>query len=663
MTQKTQSPFGSWKSPISPQLITQSSISFVEAKSYNNNLYFIEMRPSEKGRYVLRRFNAAETDRSIDDVKATNGVNVRGRVHEYGSDAWLVLEKQLPVKGLRNADQEQVLYSDFETQSLYLNERLIEDGTKTERRYANGVEDAVNDSFIYVCEDHSVVSKGEAKEPKNSIVQWKYDAEKDTFSLTTIAEGHDFYSSPALSSDGQRIAFVAWNHPQMPWDSTVLYEYNRSTGETTKIAGDGEESIMFPTYSPDDTLYFISDRSDGYWNIHRAGQDQQVECIFQKKAEFTSPAWRFGFVTFAFLDKDTLFCVHGSDQGAQLIKYDIPNRKATNQNAPFLSMSFLQLSQDKSKLFFIGGHPTEPTAVAEYNISTGEFHKIRVECEVDIDKSYYSVPQSLTFPSGDGVAYGYFYAPTNPEFEGPDGEKPIVLLKVHGGPTSAASTNFNLKYQFWTSRGIAVFDVNTAGSTGFGRDFRRKLYKNWGVYDIQDCKNAVKFLGQQGLANPKAAVIDGGSAGGYTTLACLAFTDAFAAGCSLYGVADLELLAAHTHKFESRYLDKLIGEYPKEKDIYIKRSPIHSIDSIKAPLLLLQGDEDKIVPPEQAEVMYNTMKEKGSVVALKMFKGEQHGFRGSEAQIQSLEMELYFFSKVLGFQPADNCTQVAIENL
>lgn len=651
-----EAPFGSWSSPISAKLVTKSTIDFREAKSFGNTFYFIEMRPEEKGRYVLCKINESN---KIEDVEFSVNANVRSRVHEYGGDAFLIFQQE-------GSQDHHVIFTDFSTQSLYLDNECIVDGKISKKRFTNGFYDKIHNSFIFICEDHSVLEgENPEKEAKNCLVEIYFDKNASSWKIQIISEGHNFYSSPNVSSDGEKIAFVAWNHPNMPWDNTLLYEFDRKSGKTRLVAGN-DESIMHPVYSPDNTLYFISDRNGSqsqYWNLFRENKESHdIESVVEINSDLAYPAWNFSIPSFLFLDENHIISSYSEDK-SNIFIYDIEKKNMELHKTQYSHIYALSLLDDKKNLFFFGQHSQIPTEIVRYNLQTREFQVIKQSSKTEIDKSFFSVPQKVEITGRDYISHGFYYPPTNPNYIGSKDEKPIVLIKAHGGPTGAASTAFNIQYQYWTSRGIAIMDVDYIGSTGYGREFRRKLYGNWGIYDVEDCCGAIKSLASKGLADENRILIDGRSAGGFTTLACLAFTDKFAAGASLYGIADLELLLHDTHKFESRYLDQLIGEYPKDKHKYYERSPIHYADKITAPLLLLQGDEDKIVPPNQAIEMFKILQEKGQPVALRMFKGEQHGFRSSEAIIESLESELYFFGKVLKFAPADLDYELEIANM
>lgn len=642
----TEAPLGDWVSPVTTELITGKSIRLGAARAGPDGLvYWLEGRPTEAGRSVLVRRNAAG---AIEDVtpEASSGFNVRTRVHEYGGGEYVL-------------GKDAVYFSNFKDQRLYkqsLGKTLSAPDAITPAdaglRYADAVVDEKRNRLIAVQEDHS--GKGEAVNTVASV-------DLQTGKATVLASGKDFYSNPRLSADGARLAFVCWSHPNMPWDDTFLYvadvASDGSLSNERQVAGGKDESTLQPVWLSDNTLIFISDRS-GWWNLYKdQGPGKEPWHILQVPAEFGSPSWVFGIQNYAALPDGRLVADYSdpSSAGSELIIIDPATGETVGVKSPY--SSFGSLSVAGGKLVTVGGSPTRPSEVAvldfKSDIATAgseQWTSLKRAIDVDIDVGYLSAPEAVEFLTENGnTAFMNFYAPKNKDYKLPDGHKAPLLVKIHGGPTSQASTGFNLAWQFWTSRGYSVADVNYGGSTGYGREYRNRLRGSWGIVDVDDCCNAARHLAQQGKVDPKRLCITGGSAGGYTTLAALAFKDVFRAGASHYGVADCELLAQETHKFESRYLDLLIGPYPQDKKTYEQRSPIRSIDGFTDPIIFFQGTEDEVVPPNQAEVMYEAIKKKGVPTALVMFEGEQHGFRGSNAIRRALEGELYFYGAVLGF--------------
>ncbi|BAW97054.1 prolyl oligopeptidase family protein [[Synechococcus] sp. NIES-970] len=635
-------PYGAWRSPITSDLIVSSSIGLGAVAWAGGELYWLEGRPQEKGRNVLVKRTAAETAVDI----TPPGFNVRSRVHEYGGGAFVI------------AEDGTVYFSNDGDRRVYVQApgqapRALT--PENERRYADFMLDAARNRLICVSEDHS----DGGHEPKNDLVAIALD----TGAVEILVEGNDFYTSPRLSPDGQSLAWVSWDHPDMPWDNSQLWvaaiQADGSLGEKTLIAGGNDESVVEPRWSPGGVLYFSSDRS-GYWNLYRYNEGQ-VEAIYPAEAEFGYPHWVFGESILGFIDEQTLVCTY-NDQGTWKLATLNPQRRAlTPIPVPYSTISYLQVHG--TTLAFIGGSATRPTAIVTHDLFRGESHRVKEASTLQIEAGYLSQPQAIAFPTENGqVAHGWYYPPTNPDFQAPADTAPPLLVKSHGGPTAMASASLNLRIQYWTSRGFAFVDVNYGGSTGYGRAYHQRLDGHWGIVDVQDCVNVAKYLVAKGLADGEKLAIAGGSAGGYTTLAALTFHDVFKAGASYYGISDLEVLATDTHKFEARYLDRLIGKYPEEKDKYVARSPIHFPEKLACPVIFFQGLEDKVVPPNQAEMMVDALKTKGLPVAYVPFAGEQHGFRQAENIKKALDSEFYFYSQIFGFTPADALEPVEIFN-
>jgi dipeptidyl aminopeptidase/acylaminoacyl peptidase len=643
-------PYGSWKSPITSDLIVANSIRLGEIELDGETLYWSEGRPSEAGRSAI----VCCTKGEIQDITPAP-FNVRTRVHEYGGGAYYVLDGT-------------VYFSNFADQRLYRQRpgAVPEPLTpELEFRYADAVSD--RNRLICVREDHRLEG-----DPVNAIVAVNLGSSQLDTALEDggkiLVSGSDFYATPRLSPDGSRLCWLSWNHPNMPWDGTELWvaavQKDGSLGKAELIAGGLTEAIFQPEWSPDGRLYFVSDRT-GWWNLYRWNPEMLAsspEALCPKAAEFGQPLWVFGMTTYGFESADSLICTYVEAGVQHLARLDTRSLKLTDIQIPFANLSDLKVGNGYAA--FIGGSATAPGAIARLDLHTGEVSVLRRSSDLTVDPGYLSVPAVLEFPTENGLtAYGFYYAPQNQDYMAPEGEKPPLLVKSHGGPTASTSASFNPGIQYWTSRGIAVLDVNYGGSTGYGRAYRERLKGNWGIVDVDDCVNGAKYLVAQGRVDGDRLCIDGGSAGGYTTLAALTFRDVFKAGASFYGVSDLEALAQDTHKFESRYLDGLIGKYPQERSIYVARSPIHAVDQLSCPLIFFQGDEDKIVPPNQAERMVDALKSKGLPVAYVLYEGEQHGFRKAENIKRTLDGELYFYARVFGFELADAIEPVAIENL
>jgi dipeptidyl aminopeptidase/acylaminoacyl peptidase len=643
MAETQVAPFGSWKSPITSDLIVKGSIGVGMVMLDGPDVYWIEMRPSEEGRSVIvRRAAQGETK----DV-TPKPFNARTRVHEYGGGDYTVAAGT-------------VYFSNFQDQRLYQQRPDSQPEPLTpavSMRYADPVVDRRRGRLISVREDHT--GSGEAV---NTLVSINLEDGSDA---RVLVSGNDFYSSPRLSPDGSHLAWLTWNHPNMPWDGTELWvgEFtdDGTLTEMKRVAGGAEESIFQPEWSPEGVLYFVSDRS-GWWNLYRRQGDGSVEALKEMKAEFGLPQWGFGMSTYAFESAERIICAYIERGSARLASLNTRTGELTPIETPYTDITYLRASSGRA--VFRGGSPTEPASIVQLDLNTGQTQTLRRSNELKIDPGYFSIPQAIEFPTEGGkTAHAFFYPPRNRDYAAPDGELPPLLVKSHGGPTSAATTTLALGIQYWTSRGIGVLDVNYGGSTGYGREYRMRLNDTWGIVDVDDCANGARYLVERGLADGNRLMITGGSAGGYTTLCALTFRDRFKAGASHYGVSDCEALAKETHKFESRYLDRLIGPYPKRADLYRERSPINYVDQLSCPVIFFQGLEDKVVLPNQAEMMVEALRAKGLPVAYVPFEGEQHGFRRAENIKRALDGEIYFYSRVFGFELADEVEPVPIENL
>jgi dipeptidyl aminopeptidase/acylaminoacyl peptidase len=449
----------------------------------------------------------------------------------------------------------------------------------------------------------------------------------------------------------------------MPWDGTELWVADVLQDGTLvggrKVAGGLEESIFQPEWSPEGVLHFVSDRS-GWWNLYRLRAE--VEPLCPMAAEFGEPQWTFGQRTYGFLSEREILCSFVQSGTGILARLDKWTGELKRLPLPFSEFRDLHVSGGIA--MFKAGSSTQPMSFLKLDPSTGGIEVVRQAFEPSLDPAFIAQSQVIEFPTEGGLsAYGIFYPPTHRDDAIPPGEKPPLIVMSHGGPTSAASPVLNDHVQFWTSRGFALLDVNYGGSTGYGRAYRMRLNGQWGIVDVDDCCNGALWLAEQGWVDAGRMAIRGGSAGGFTTLAALTFKHVFSAGASLFGVSDLEALARDTHKFESRYLDHLVAPYPARKDLYEARSPIQHVDQLITPLILLQGDEDAVVPPAQSELMFEALRAKGVPAAYLLFQGEQHGFRKAANIQRALQAELYFYGKIFGFQPAEEIEPLPIWNL
>jgi dipeptidyl aminopeptidase/acylaminoacyl peptidase len=587
------------------------------------------------------------------------GANVRTRVHEYGGGAWKLLGPEL------------VVYVDFADQRVYRLELGGEPVAITPEpsgpaglRYADFELTPDGKTLFCVREVHD----GGA-EPENQLVSMPLDGSKPPL---IVAGGRDFYSFPRVSPDGLWLAFTCWDHPDMPWDGTELWVTPaRDPGAARPLAAGLGESVFAPAWDSQDRLRFVSDR-DGWWNLYRTVADfgapdaaedlPLVEQLSTEHADLGHPQWLFGGATHVELEDGTLVVVRTENATERLFALAPRGGALRDLGLPFTSFGFPALAARGGKVAFAAGSPASASAVVVVDVTDGSVETIRTASDETIDPGLLAEPRPIEFPTGDGdVAHAFYYPPTNADFVGPADERPPLIVVSHGGPTSHVTPALSSEFVFWTSRGIGVVDVNYRGSSGFGRAYRDKLRGTWGVVDTEDCIAAARFLAETGEVDGARLAIRGGSAGGYATLCALVFHDEFAAGASYFGVADTETLARDTHKFESRYLDGLIGPYSERADLYRERSPIHFVERLTASVILFQGLEDEIVPPNQAETMVAAMAANGIPHAYLAFAGEQHGFRKAETEIRCLEAELYFYGRILGFDPADELQPVEIK--
>ena len=643
MAEPRVAPYGSWKSPITSDVIVSETIGLGQIALDGEDIYWVEMRPAEGGRNVIVR---RTPDGRTADI-TPDPFNARTRVHEYGGGDLIVADGT-------------VYFSNFADQRLYRQDpgaapRPIT--PEADLRYADGIIDHRRGRMICVREDHTVAGR----EATNTIVSLGLDGGDGG---QVLVSGNDFYSSPRLSPDGSRLAWLTWNHPNMPWDGTELWvgglKADGSLGRIERVAGGARESIFQPEWSPEGVLHFVSDRT-GWWNLYR-WRDGRIDPLVEIEAEFGMPQWVFGMSTYAFESADCIICTY-TQQGT----YRLASLDTTTGKLDLIETSYTQIWELRAapgRVVFSAGSPTEPASIVQLGLATQEIEVLRRSSRIAIDAGYLSIPRAIEFPTEHGLtAHAFFYVPQNRDYIAPTSERPPLLVISHGGPTGTTSSALNLMIQYWTSRGIAVLDVNYGGSTGHGRAYRQRLESQWGVVDVDDCVNGARYLVERGEVDGNRLAIRGGSAGGYTTLSALTFRDIFKAGASYFGISDLEALAKDTHKFESRYLDRLIGPYPERRDLYRERSPIHFTHRLSCPMIIFQGLEDKVVPPNQAEMMFEAVRAKGLPVAYLPFEGEQHGFRRAENIKRALDAELYFYSKVFGFELADPVEPVPIENL
>lgn len=644
MVERTSAPYGSWRSPIRLDDLVGDVIGLAEPWIDGDDLYWLESRPAEGGRQVLVRVGSDGTAQDLTPAP----ISVRTRVHEYGGGAYVVAGGT-------------VVYSDGSDGRLY----RLDPGAAVSVaitpagpwRYADLRFDPARRRFLAVREDHSRDSEAVA-----GIVEVPLDGEREP---RLLVSGPDFLAAPRISPDGSRLAWLEWDHPHMPWEATRLrvapIEADGAVGVSDLAAGGPDESVAQPEWSPDGILHLVSDRT-GWWNLYRLLEGPRLEPLAPMEAEFADPAWIFGRSSYGFLADGSIVAVARHD-GRDRLLHVVPGERIGEVETAFTEFDGLQVRP--RGVLVLAGSPDGPIVVVRLDPETlAPMGILRRSTSIALDQASLSLPETIHFPtSGERTAHALFYAPRNALFEAPDEERPPLVVLSHGGPTSNASSSLNLTVQFLTSRGIAVVDVDFGGSTGYGRAYRRQLEGAFGIVDVDDCLAAAAFLAERGDVDPDRLAIAGGSSGGYTALAALAFHDRFAAGISRYGIGDLETLAAETHKFESHYPDSLIGPYPAMADVYRDRSPIHVLERISAPVLVLQGADDKVVPPSQAEAIVAALSANAIPYAYLLFEGEGHGFRGAAAIRRSQEAELSFLGQVFGFESADELEPVSVEGL
>ena len=637
-------PFGSWASPFKIERLTDRVVFLSEPHGIDGIRWWIEGRPEESGRQVLVR---RETDGTLTRMTPEE-FNARSRVHEYGGAAYLV-------------SGDLVVVSDFTTGRLH---RIVRPGElvpltpERQWRYADAIHDAARNRLIAVREDHEPDTVASHGEWNNELVA----IDLDSGDVAVLATGSDFYAAPRLSPDDSTLAWLEWHHPNMPWDGTELrlatIGADGSLGEPRTIAGSRTDWISQPRWSPEGVLHFAAEPTD-WMNLYRYVDGKAVP-ISNVEAELVAPDWQFGYRTYTFLDGGDILAIARSSGRDNLIRI-APDGSSITIDLPYTEMN--GLSVDGDRLVLRAAAPDKPAAVIEIDLQ-GNVTVLRTANPTIPEREDVSIPEHIEFPTtGDLTAFGNFYPPTNRSFVGPAGELPPLIVTSHGGPTAEAFSGFATGIQLFTSRGYAVLDVDYGGSTGYGKAYRKRLEGQWGVVDVDDCVAGAVHLAEQGLVDGERTAIRGGSASGYTTLAALAFTDEFDAGCTYFGIGDLRAFVKDTHKFESRYLESLLGPWPAAKQVYLDRSPSLHAEQITAPVLVQQGADDRIVPPSEAERIVDALFERRIPHAYLLYPGEDHGFRGHDAIIRSFGAELSFYAQVFGFEPADDIEPLEIQFL
>lgn len=716
---KQQLPYGSWPSPVSADALVAGASDPTDVWAEGGITLWSQARPDQAGRIQVVR---CSPNGSVHDA-LPEGWNARTRAHEYGGGAWWVHAGTV----FATSWVDQRLYrADPGRMPVPLTpEPIVPHGF----RYADGRLTPDGSTVVCVREDHTPAGSGPDPQPvppaqvRNEIVALAArPGDEGPAAPTVLVSGHDFVAAPRVSPDGRRLAWLTWEHPNMPWDSTVLWVADLITdGATPRLerarpvagvptgspatdhvarvpAADGstvsgmppqpggrtgaEESLVQPEWSPSGRLYVLSDR-DNWWNLYRVdglnapGEGLPVlVAIHPIDADVARPAWQFGQSRYVVTADEVIWISYSSADGAHLLRLPgqagvgsttaaevTPSTGTRDVPLPFVALDSLRL--DGGRLVAVGSQDVAERVVVEFTVADQPaLTVLRAPRDpavaFGLAPEAISRPRLISFPSEDRTAYAWLYLPVSTDVEGPAGEPPPLLVTVHGGPTGAANPSFRAATQFWTSRGFAVADVDYGGSTGYGRAYRQLLDGSWGVTDIADVCAAAGWLAAQGLVSADRMAIRGSSAGGYTTLYTLATTDVFAAGASHYGIADLAALARDTHKFESRYLDRLVGPWPQAEAIYTERSPLQHVDGIDRPLIVLQGDEDPIVPPAQAELIVSALDARQVPHAYLVFTGEQHGFRLAENIVTAIHAELSFYGQVFGFTPAGDVPPVPV---
>ncbi len=640
MNEKTERPFGGWKSPVTSKDLSEAALKLNDVAIDGEDVIWLEGRPMQAGRAVLVAANAHGRRRDLTPA----GFNVRSRVHEYGGGAFAILKGRIWF--VNDADQR--IYTHLEGESPKVVTKQAPG-----MRFADLRPDPSHERLICIRETHT---QGAVE---NDLVAVCFE----TGNIRVLAQGHDFFAAPSISADGTKIAWLTWDHPDMPWDRTQIWIAkilaDGCLTDVCTVATEKPVAAFQPLFGPDGRLYVVADLDD-YW-LPCVVRENGLEALLEMPAEFGLPQWVFGMSTFGFAGNGDLiaaFCREG--------QWSLGRINPSGGSPRLFDLDYSDISAVRvagERVVFLGAGPRAPACVVSLDGSSNALTVVQSSLSLRYPETYLSVAEVLSFPTAAGArAHGFFYPPASGEFVGPPGDKPPLIVISHGGPTGASTPVYKAGIQYWTTRGFAVLDVNYRGSTGYGRRYRESLYGEWGEADVEDCVAGAHFLADTGRVDPARLAIRGSSAGGYTALAAITFHDTFACAASYYGISELSTLATDTHKFESRYLDKLIGPYPQAKPKYDARSPLYHVDRLSCPTIFFQGLEDKVVPVSQADRLVDALRKKGVAVAYLQFEGEQHGFRKAETIRRTLDAEWYFYGKIFGFTPAADIAPVEIDN-
>ncbi len=687
----TPFPYGSWPSVIHSEQLTSNTVRLNEPQLDQGHCYWLEQRPEEKGRCVVvcQKMANGGSDKDGEPFDITPpDMSVRTKAHEYGGGSYLVHNG---VCYFVNASDQRVYKIHVETGSSPIT-LSPENSDHTRYCYWCFEIDEHRQQLIGICEIHRKPKEDQTQlEPESNIISLKLDG-SSTIGFNVLVFGNDFYSNPRISPDGEKLSWLTWNHPNMFWDNSecwiadftnlgMLNKHRKvaggmrsQTSENThdSLNEDHGESVFQPEWSPTGDLIFVSDRSN-WWNLYSYNTyNKYTETLLEMPAEFATPQWVFGMSTYGFLNSYTLFCTYTQNgiwhiglldlMSHTFIQQTSAQQTSTQQTLDFTYYEGIACQDDNDSALFIAAN--ENTLPQLIHWTTSRCTMIKESSASSIDHEHISIPENITFKNDQQEdVHGFFYPPHNTQYCGKQDTLPPLIVMSHGGPTGATNSALNLKIQYWTNRGFAVFDINYSGSTGYGRQYRRRLYQQWGIKDVEDLCLGAEYLINEKKVNPNQVAIRGSSAGGYSVLAALTFKDTFKAGASLYGIGDLCLLAEDTHKFESRYCDQLIGEYPKEKSLYQQRSPINYIDQLNCPVIFLQGLDDNVVPPNQAELMVNALHQKNIPVAYVTFEGEGQGFRQAKNIRYAIDVEYAFYTKIFTIEVSEDILDVPFVTL